>query len=52
MTISRSNRISQIHSDIRGPLYVEALRMQAAGERVLKLNTRSEEHTSELQSQR
>ena len=39
MTISRSNRISQIHSDIRGPLYVEALRMQAAGERVLKLNT-------------
>ena len=39
MTISRSNRISQIHSDIRGPLYVEALKMQAAGERVLKLNT-------------
>ena len=39
MTISRSNRISQIHSDIRGPLYVEALRMQAAGEQVLKLNT-------------
>ena len=39
MAISRSNRISQIHSDIRGPLYVEALRMQAAGERVLKLNT-------------
>ena len=39
MTISRSNRISKIHSDIRGPLYVEALRMQAAGERVLKLNT-------------
>ena len=39
MTISKSNRISQIHSDIRGPLYVEALKMQAAGERVLKLNT-------------
>ena len=39
MAISRSNRISQIHSDIRGPLYVEALRMQAAGERVLKLTT-------------
>lgn len=39
MSISRSNRVSQIHSDIRGPLYVEALRMQAAGERVLKLNT-------------
>ena len=39
MSISRSNRTSQIHSDIRGPLYVEALRMQAAGERVLKLNT-------------
>ena len=39
MIISKSNRISQIHSDIRGPLYVEALRMQAAGERVLKLST-------------
>lgn len=39
MNISRSNRISKIHSDIRGPLYVEALKMQAAGERVLKLNT-------------
>ena len=39
MIISKSNRISQIHSDIRGPLYVEALRMQAAGEQVLKLNT-------------
>lgn len=37
--IAKSNRISQIHSDIRGPLYVEALRMQAAGTPILKLNT-------------
>lgn len=34
-----SDRIANVHSDIRGPLYVEALRMQAAGTPVLKLNT-------------
>ncbi len=34
-----SDRIVNVHSDIRGPLYVEALRMQAAGTPVLKLNT-------------
>ena len=39
MSIQKSNRISKIHSDIRGPLYVEALRMQQNGEKVLKLNT-------------
>ena len=34
-----SDRLTHVHSDIRGPLYVEALRMQAAGTPVLKLNT-------------
>ena len=37
--IPRSDRMAKVHSDIRGPLYEEALRMQAAGEKVLKLNT-------------
>ena len=37
--IKQSDRIANVHSDIRGPLYVEALRMQAAGTDVLKLNT-------------
>lgn len=37
--IERSDRLTYVHSDIRGPLYVEALRMQAAGTPVLKLNT-------------
>lgn len=37
--ISKSDRIAKVHSDIRGPLYVEALRMQAEGIPVLKLNT-------------
>ena len=29
--IRKSERVRKIHSDIRGPLYEEALRMQAAG---------------------
>ena len=37
--IAKSDRLAQVHSDIRGPLYVEALRMQAEGTPVLKLNT-------------
>lgn len=37
--ISRSDRLDHVHSDIRGPLYQEALRMQAEGVDVLKLNT-------------
>ena len=37
--IAKSDRLTHVHSDIRGPLYVEALRMQAAGTPVLKLNT-------------
>ena len=28
-----------VHSDIRGPLYIEALKMQEEGKKVLKLNT-------------
>ncbi len=34
-----SNKLRQVHSDIRGPLYQEALRMEAAGQPILKLNT-------------
>ncbi len=34
-----SSRLDPVHSDIRGPLYQEALRMEAAGQKVLKLNT-------------
>ena len=37
--IQKSDRVRNIHSDIRGPLYEEALRMQAQGIAVLKLNT-------------
>ena len=37
--IPRSDRMEKVHSDIRGPLYEEALRMQKRGEKVLKLNT-------------
>ena len=36
--IPRSDRMAKVHSDIRGPLYEEALRMQQRGEKVLKLN--------------
>ncbi len=35
----RSSRINKINSDIRGPLYQEALAMEKQGEKVLKLNT-------------
>ena len=34
-----SRRLSLIRSDIRGPLYQEALRMEKEGQKVLKLNT-------------
>ena len=37
--ISSSDRLQKVHSDIRGPLYQEALRMEANGIPVLKLNT-------------
>lgn len=39
IVIQKSDRVRKIHSDIRGPLYEEALRMQAQGIKVLKLNT-------------
>ena len=34
-----SDRLEHVHSDIRGPLYQEALRMESEGVSVLKLNT-------------
>ncbi len=34
-----SDRLQYVHSDIRGPLYQEALRMESEGTSVLKLNT-------------
>lgn len=37
--ISCSDRLEHVHSDIRGPLYQEALRMESEGINVLKLNT-------------
>ena len=36
---NRSSRIAPIHSDIRGPLFVETQRMRAEGIDVLRLNT-------------
>ena len=37
--ILRAKRMEMVHSDIRGPLFVEAMNMQARGIDVLKLNT-------------
>ena len=37
--IQVSDRLENVHSDIRGPLYQEALRMEGEGINVLKLNT-------------
>lgn len=37
--ITRAKRMEKVHSDIRGPLFVEAMRMQGNGINVLKLNT-------------
>ena len=37
--IKIAERMKHVSSDIRGPLFVEALRMEAAGTPVLKLNT-------------
>ncbi|NLD34463.1 MAG: aminotransferase class I/II-fold pyridoxal phosphate-dependent enzyme [Clostridiales bacterium] len=39
MMIMRAQRMRDVRSDIRGPLFEEALRMQADGLDVLKLNT-------------
>ena len=37
--IKRSDKLSEVHSDIRGPVFVEAMRMRAEGIDVLRLNT-------------
>ena len=37
--IKRSDRMEHVHSDIRGPLFVEAMQMRANGIDVLRLNT-------------
>ena len=38
-SIKRSDKLQHVHSDIRGPVYFEALRMQREGIQVLRLNT-------------
>lgn len=37
--ILRAKRMENVHSDIRGPLFMEALKLQEQGANVLKLNT-------------
>lgn len=37
--IKCADRMQKVHSDIRGPLFVEAMEMQNRGEDILKLNT-------------
>ena len=37
--IQMSDKLMQVQSDIRGPIFVEALEMQKKGIPVLKLNT-------------
>ena len=37
--IDCAERMEHVHSDIRGPLFVEAMRMQEQGTDILKLNT-------------
>ena len=37
--IKQSQRMDKIRSDIRGPIYLEALALEEQGEKVLKLNT-------------
>lgn len=39
--ITKSDKMRNVHSDIRGPLYIESLKMQKQGIDVLKLNTGS-----------
>ncbi len=38
-TINRSDKLEHVHSDIRGPVFVEAMRMRQEGIDVLRLNT-------------
>lgn len=37
--LNRSDKLANVHSDIRGPVFVESNRMRAAGIDVLRLNT-------------
>ena len=37
--IAIADHMAGVHSDIRGDLYVEAMKMQAAGDKILKLNS-------------
>ena len=37
--INRSDKLANVHSDIRGPVFVEAMRMRKEGIDVLRLNT-------------
>lgn len=37
--ITRSDKLENVHSDIRGPVFVEAMRMRGEGIDVLRLNT-------------
>ena len=37
--IVKSTTLKDVHSDIRGPLYFESLKMIERGEKVLRLNT-------------
>ena len=37
--IVRARRMKPVHSDIRGPLFVEAMKRQKQGIDILKLNT-------------
>ena len=39
--IVRAGRMKPVHSDIRGPLFVEAMKRQKQGIDILKLNTGS-----------
>ncbi|MBR2634625.1 MAG: aminotransferase class I/II-fold pyridoxal phosphate-dependent enzyme [Clostridia bacterium] len=38
-SLGTSDKLSLVRSDIRGPVYEEALKMQAEGKKILKLNT-------------
>ncbi len=37
--LHRSDKLQEVHSDIRGPVFLEALKMEKEGHKVLKLNT-------------
>ena len=39
MLVNRSENLQPVHSDIRGPLYLESQRMGKEGIKVLRLNT-------------